>query len=556
MTDELDEYGVWVKSAPQSLDEPETLVLSKEGEPLQDLSELSDKTSQVATSEDSGFPADLLKNFLTDIEDIDEVAVSTIDETGQKAETETPDVPSISPALLSEEMIETIAVMPMDSELVNTEKAAIMESQNVHADLLSRIADELASIHDELTGIRQELKLSQTANVVIPEEHDEIIRNSITHDDIALIRDELTGIRQELSRSVASLATEVPKSNDLMLIRDELAGIRQELSRTIAKPAPEVSDDDKQIILTGDELSNIFNTAHQLHQESEDSSEESPDYNPAEETLPELNLISEISLDETPQNLGDEYLHIIKEADTDEMKKLYEEGVKPLTPTPEDTSYLDMSLFDVPDLSNAVIDDPIFSEKIEEHPLEEPSPEHIKNLSSDITDTTTEAERSDEPLIDGLLIDNDSTKDISIELDTDRLHAAYYEEEDELLELEEYEDEENDADQDIGDLLMGKNWEDALEKTNTSAPCANEPTPETGPKEEPEKEITNLSETSVSSKKESYDNVTSYLTRELKRILAYMDQILDSLPDDKVEAFTQSKHFTTYKQIFKTLDIS
>jgi hypothetical protein len=320
-----------------------------------------------------------------------------------------------------------------------------------------------------------------------------------------------------------------------------------------------VDDDDKQIILTRDALSGIFNTVYPLHHDSEDSSEESLDYSPAEETSPELGLIGESSLDETLLDLDDECLHIVEDVDTDEMKKLYEEGIKPLTPAPEDTSYLDMSLSDTPDLFNTVIDELVFSEKsekLEELPLEEPSPEHIKNLSLGVSDTTTEVERSDEPFIDGLLIDNDSTKDISIELDTERLHAAYYGEEDELLELEEYEDEENDVDQGIEDILMAKNWEDAVEETSTGAPRANEPTPEPGQKEEPEKEFANLSETSVSSSKESYDNITSYLTRELKRILAYMDQVLDSLPDDKIEAFTQSEHFTTYKQIFKNLGLS
>ena len=101
---------------------------------------------------------------------------------------------------------------------------------------------------------------------------------------------------------------------------------------------------------------------------------------------------------------------------------------------------------------------------------------------------------------------------------------------------------------------MEKDGEAVVEETSTDAPRANEPEPE--PKEEPEKESLNLGETSVFSPKESYDNVSSYLTRELKRILAYMDQVLDSLPDDRIEEFTQSEHFMTYKQIFKTLGIS
>ena len=437
----------------------------------------------------------------------------------------------------------------------------------------------MASIHDDLTDIRQELKLSRTANVVITEERDETIRNSITHDDIVLLRDELTGIRQELSRSIAALAPELPKSDDLALIRDELNSIREKLSQTIAKPDPEVGDDNKQIILTGNELSNIFNTARQLPQDSEDSSEESSDCSPVEEPLPELSLISEISLDETVSDLDDESLHIhlIEETDPDEIKELYEEGAAPLTPAPsdtsyleegvtsltpapEDTSYLEMAPFDTPDLSNAVINAPPVSQEIEEPPLEEPPPECIKNLSLGLTDAMTDAEPSDEsldkPIIDGLLTDDDSAKDLSIELDKNRLNIAYYgeEEEDELLELEEYEDEENVVDQDIGELLMEKDREAVVEETSTDAPRANEPEPE--PKEEPEKESLNLGETSVFSPKESYDNVSSYLTRELKRILAYMDQVLDSLPDDRIEEFTQSEHFMTYKQIFKTLGIS
>jgi hypothetical protein len=644
MTDELDEYGVWVKSAPQTLNEPEPPELSEKGEPLQDLSELAHKTSQAAISEDSGFPADLLKNFLTDIEDIDEIVVPTINEAGQKSEIETPDVPSISPSLFNE-TIETMAAIPMDSALVNTEKAAIMESQNVYADLLSRIADALGAIHDELTDIRQELKLNRTANAVMPKEREEIIRNSITHDDIVLLRDELTGIRQELSRSIAALTPEPPKPNELALLRDELTGIREELSRSIAaltpelpksdelallrdeltgireelsrsaaasmteppkpnelallrdeltgireelsrsiaalapelpksddlalirdelnsireelsqiitKPAPEAGDEDKKIILTRNELSNIFNTAPQL-QDSEDSSEESSDCSPAEETLPDLSLISEIALDETLPDLDDEYLriHLIEESTPNEIKKLYEEGVAPLTPAPEDTSYLEMAPFAAPDLSNAVIDAPLVSEEIQEHPLEELSPEYIKNLSFGLTDADRADEALNKPLIDGLLTDDDSVKGFSIELDTNRLNVAYYgeEEDDALLELEEYEDEENVMDQDIGDLLMASDWEAVVEETSTDTPRTNEPTPE------PDNKDLNISETPVSSSKESYDNAASHLTRELKRILAYMDQVLESLPDDKIEEFTQSEHFTTYKQIFKTLEI-
>jgi hypothetical protein len=51
-------------------------------------------------------------------------------------------------------------------------------------------------------------------------------------------------------------------------------------------------------------------------------------------------------------------------------------------------------------------------------------------------------------------------------------------------------------------------------------------------------------------------NVTNYLTQELKHVLSYMDQILEFLPDDKIEAFTRSPHFDTYKQVFTTLGLT
>jgi hypothetical protein len=45
------------------------------------------------------------------------------------------------------------------------------------------------------------------------------------------------------------------------------------------------------------------------------------------------------------------------------------------------------------------------------------------------------------------------------------------------------------------------------------------------------------------------------LETELKRVLSYMDHLLESLPEDKIEEFAKSEYFDTYKKIFKELGL-
>jgi hypothetical protein len=42
---------------------------------------------------------------------------------------------------------------------------------------------------------------------------------------------------------------------------------------------------------------------------------------------------------------------------------------------------------------------------------------------------------------------------------------------------------------------------------------------------------------------------------ELKQILSYMDQLLESLPEEKIEEFAKSEYFDTYKKLFKELGL-
>jgi len=45
------------------------------------------------------------------------------------------------------------------------------------------------------------------------------------------------------------------------------------------------------------------------------------------------------------------------------------------------------------------------------------------------------------------------------------------------------------------------------------------------------------------------------LRSELRNILSYMDQLLESLPEEKIEEFARSEYFNSYKKLFKDLGL-
>jgi len=50
-------------------------------------------------------------------------------------------------------------------------------------------------------------------------------------------------------------------------------------------------------------------------------------------------------------------------------------------------------------------------------------------------------------------------------------------------------------------------------------------------------------------------DISPNLRKDLKNVLSYMDQLLESLPEDKIEEFAKSEHFDTYRKLFKELGL-
>ena len=50
-------------------------------------------------------------------------------------------------------------------------------------------------------------------------------------------------------------------------------------------------------------------------------------------------------------------------------------------------------------------------------------------------------------------------------------------------------------------------------------------------------------------------DIPAGLKNELKTVLSYMDHLLESLPEEKIEEFAKSEYFDTYKKLFKELGL-
>ena len=60
----------------------------------------------------------------------------------------------------------------------------------------------------------------------------------------------------------------------------------------------------------------------------------------------------------------------------------------------------------------------------------------------------------------------------------------------------------------------------------------------------------------LSSDSEKTGNLSSNIKDEVKSVLAYMDQLLESLPEDKMKEFAESEYFEMYNRLFSELGIS
>lgn len=94
---------------------------------------------------------------------------------------------------------------------------------------------------------------------------------------------------------------------------------------------------------------------------------------------------------------------------------------------------------------------------------------------------------------------------------------------------------------------------ETIDFENTKAENMVHPAAEEEPVTEIQKQETDdVQKTQISGK----ETLPIHLKNEIKSVLSYMDQLLESLPENKIEEFAKSEYFDTYKRLFEELGIS
>ncbi|MDR0447815.1 MAG: hypothetical protein LBH07_04020 [Treponema sp.] len=564
-SDELDEYGVWVKSEPQDLS-----ASLPDIEELPDLDSSMDENFDLSETNDlSDGSLDLPDDF--DLPDMDDSSGSGLEIPGFD------DLIDDNLADVNLDLPEIVA--PTGEDLIQQDGTAGFEDDSKEPETDSAYEDDSESSSDlEFEEIPEDSDLPEGISPVSidREGFTEISMNdfmdssgtnppeSIDFGNLDNKVSEMESFSQKISAPASSgsntgtdLSTQLLQkiADELSSIKKEITSLKSELTvvRGEVKDAESADskgffdeEDDEKIALTGDELDNILNTADFTEEtgsgegiDGDLSAEESSD-------IVEINLEEEVSADtagislEDEMTVPDEAIKLDEELEStvsedydvdiniesenlpefevsSELNSLREAGAIHATQPPEDTSYLEEDphvdtediIDDQIDFSDVVIDEPDLSSQISENPITEPEIENI-SIDLEMEDVVLEDDSGEEsPLPDAVsedfVFETEETLEIPSEEETEALEIPIIDILDNDLALDE-----------IPDTVADENLD--ISKTG--------------------------------------DAIPPDLKQELRTVLAYMDQLLESLPEDKIEEFAKSEYFDTYKKLFEELGLA
>jgi hypothetical protein len=450
---------------------------------------------------------------------------------------------------------------------------------------------------DDVEALRQDIQSAPDSDPSRRAADGPVVASAAASGDLSTrllmkIADELSAIKGELSK-----------------LKEELSVIRSEQPGQTTAVAEEGGffdeEDDGKIALTGDELNNIIHTADFTEETGDDAGASQPDDfaepdaaaelpateqsapEPAEEPAateggaPEGEIIYDgLGRPLTRNTGGDEDPGASLELqDTDELRALRESGVEPMTPQPEDTSYLeeDPLAEENLDLSDAVIEEPDLSEGVKDAPLEEPSLDSLPlidldTMESSVADNMEDLDLSplpdlaDEESIDLSIFEEDfpleNSGDLSFEvLDDDAELPVHEDMQDNLITADSFESISFDDD-DIDELTIDGDLEQSLPEGMKieldDFPPLELPSSEAdtaGPDTENFDLPGSAANADAGDQDAARTEVPAAIRMRLKDVLIYMDKLLESLPEEKINEFAQSEHYVTYKKLFDELGI-
>lgn len=366
----------------------------------------------------------------------------------------------------------------------------------------------------------------------------EISGKTSVEETVSLDFDDISAVEKDLNEEIPVTGEDTVVTNDkstelLMIIADELSSIKKEISTLKtelagfkAGTAPEglvqqasgaenensgfFSDDDtdETIALTGDELNNILITADFTEEKSEDAIPGEPAIAVEPQVEEDVSVSGFESLGSLP---GDENGIDIPDTlpetifDVPGFDSSAEIEVAHVNSITDDVSYLEGSDSIEPDLDNVAIEEPELEIiDFEDEKLVEPE---LTEFNIDLTDMEKDFPAEQEITVPGEL----AVEELAVpESGVDEFATTDTLSEQELAAIRE-------------DISIPESA--VVEDQSKAQP----PATATLPVE---------------------------LKDEIKSVLSYMDQLLESLPEEKIEEFARSEHFEVYKKLFEELGIS
>lgn len=417
---------------------------------------------------------------------------------------------------IPEEFGEDISVIQSHKKNDGAETAA--SQSNVLAndkatEILTQIASELVSIKNELANMKFEMAQTQQkledSNISTPQE------NTITD----------------------SILNDVAESDKTGFFNDD--------------------DGDETIALTGDELNNILITAD-FTEENMEKDYEIP------ETLDEIDgtFLDDDNLEKDSNKDEPEVFD-----DNDLLNAVEPEHINDLT---DDISYLDedveLNVKDEPDekieeieIEDFLSDDIPEEPALEDHNLDE-SDADDGGILDDFDMTITELELPDGQSIP-LGDEYSGFEAITENIEEGHDEAADFEPESEETVKQDIQ-KSDDISWEDNSLSTATDETDIISKSEDISEIINENhedavfSPEELEQAAQDIPRLELDESAAEEQKVQTETLPIHLKDEIKSVLTYMDQLLESLPEEKIEEFAKSEYFDTYKRLFDELGIS
>ena len=558
-----------------TLEEPEIAMEDDIAEPQFDLDEEPTQTEIIAEEDD------VLDDSFSEIEETTEEITDEPQDIIQNSDDELLDMDfSDEETIIEEEkQEETIenqgdTIMEENDNLVeNTQETNNVVADNASTAILEKIAAEITNLRSEITNLRTEfnsLKTGSTNDEILDEPEQETPIESENQEEtsgffnddnedetISLSGDELNNILNnanftteeptEDNISASEETEEIDNSDELLDSNEET----EEESEAIEEPVvEEVAETQEDTVVNplGDATELTDSDLDTIDEYEEDSfAEESETSDFADEDLqePELDeLKMDNDFDENDEDLQEE-IDIPKEENAVENEDEY-----------EDESFEEPETNDFIESINAV--DPTISETLTEDRLK-----YLEDTFEDDSEVTEESEENAEEPV------QEETEEVSEE-DTVSESEEHIEEDDEL-------EESNEPTEDVFNSPQWDNEvpsvENVLAENDTIEDVATTESDIIKEEEiiEPETVEDNIVQDEIDEPNLSAEEVTqvvkepvatnttsptSKIQDDIKSVLVYMDQLLENLPEEKIEEFAKSEHFDTYKKLFSELGIS